>query len=108
MTDAYCNLSVYYQAEFVKDQSVEYTGGKSVENSLKAYYREVKKVCCRMVLNLINNCCVKYLRMQTHFYNQSQGVSSVNSKFLSVEMINYAWSKSARLIEKLLSVPAIT
>ncbi len=37
---------------FVQEQSKEYTGGKSVETSLKAYYKEFRKVSIKGDLSI--------------------------------------------------------
>ena len=34
---------------FVQEHSKEYTGGKAVESSLKAYYKEFRKVCSKLL-----------------------------------------------------------
>ena len=49
MSSFYCNsdclcLILTLQKAFVKEQSETFTGGKAVESSLKAYYKEFKKV----------------------------------------------------------------
>jgi len=37
-------MSSVLQKQFVEAKAKDYSGGKAVENSLKAYYSEVKKV----------------------------------------------------------------
>ena len=49
MLSFYCDsdwlcLILMLQKSFVKEQSETFTGGKAVESSLKAYYKEFKKV----------------------------------------------------------------
>ncbi len=37
--------SIVFQQRMNKAESKQYTGGKSLESSLKAYYKEFRKVC---------------------------------------------------------------
>ena len=37
-------LKCCFQNAFVAEKSVEHTGGKAIETSLKAYYKEFRKV----------------------------------------------------------------
>ena len=42
-------LIIMFQKAFTKEQSEKFSGGKAVESSLKAYYKEFKKVNYEMV-----------------------------------------------------------